>query len=219
MEGAVDACGLQVGVIHTIGGIANGDLCPHGAVVGHLEGDVLRGLDGIAAVDDHIVVATNEVGEVFLVRVGVLLVTSAVVVLLEADDIYFLTLHLGKDILCHEARGFTIEHGHVVRGYLETWCLLGILIERTELVHCAGIGNAAEQGDEWHEHPVETTHHEPINEKECIADNQKWQGIDQHGACRVACRLNIAAKKSYKGKHHQQEGGNKHHEREIFLNC
>ena len=219
MECAVNTCGLKVGVIHAIGVAFYLDICPHGAVVGHLEGEVLGLLDGIAAVDNHIVLTAGAIREVILVRVGVLLVTGIVVVLLEADNIHFLTLHLSEDVLGHETCGLSAEHRHVVGSNLEAWLLVGFLIKGTELIHRANVGDAAEQRDQWHEHPVETAHHQPVEEEERVAYNQHRQGIDQHGAGRITCGLDITSEETDEGKHHQQEGDDQHHKREIFLYC
>ena len=156
-------------------------------------------------------ITQSAIGEIFFVRVGVLLVTSRIVILLEADDIHLLTLHLGEDVLCHETGGLSAEHRHVVGGNLKAWLFVSIFVEGAELIHRADVGDAAEQGDQRHEHPVETAHDEPVEEEECVACYQQGQGIDQHSAGRVACGLNITTKESHEGKYHQQEGGDQHH--------
>ena len=129
MQGAVDACGLQVHVVNTIDMVVDIHLCPHRTVIGHFEGQVLGLLDRISAVDYHVALANGHIGEIVLVGVGVLLVTALVKVFLETDDIHLLLLHLRQDILCHETGGLTTEHRHVVGGHLDAWLGIGLLVE------------------------------------------------------------------------------------------
>ena len=103
------------------------DVCPHGAVVGHLERDGLVLDDGVAAEDHHVVVSLDHVGEVLFVVLGVDLVAAVVVVLLDAEDVHLLTAHLGEDVLGDEACRLASEVGYVVGGHLDAGLAVGIL--------------------------------------------------------------------------------------------
>ena len=103
MHSAVNTCCLEVGIVDTIGLFTDLNLCPHGAVVGHLEIQVLIVRDGIATVNHHITLTRGHIREIFLIGIRVLAVAALVVVLLEAGNVHLLSLHLGEDVLCNEA--------------------------------------------------------------------------------------------------------------------
>ena len=103
MEGAVETGGLQVGVEHTHNTTVDIDVGPHGTIVGRTEIDGLVTLYGIAAIDDHIAATCGGIGEVAFVAVGVELVATHILIFLDTEDIYILTLHLGQDIQRLEA--------------------------------------------------------------------------------------------------------------------
>ena len=102
MQRAIDTCRLKVDIIDTVDIVVNIDFHPHGTIVRLLEVNVLLIDDWITAIDDHIVIAKGRVGEVVLVGVRVLLVAAEIVVLLETDDIHFLSLHLREDVQSDE---------------------------------------------------------------------------------------------------------------------
>ena len=69
MQRTVDTSSLKVDIIDAVNVVVDVDLHPHGTVVRLLEVNVLFIDDGIAAIDDHVVIAKGRVGEIILVGV------------------------------------------------------------------------------------------------------------------------------------------------------
>ena len=92
-----------MGIVHTDNLAVHINLSPHGTVVGHFEIEILEVLDGEAAVDDHVALTNDHIGEIVFIRIRVLLIATMIIILLEADDVNLLFLHLREDILSDEA--------------------------------------------------------------------------------------------------------------------
>ena len=59
---------------------------------------------------------------------------------------------------------------------------------------------------------METAHNNPVKKQYHIGCYQHGQGINQHGAGCITCRLNITTVETYKGEYHDKYGKNKNGE-------
>ena len=93
-------------------------ISPHSAIIRLLKFNVLRGYDREAAEYHHITLAHCHIREIFLITVRYFLVTTDVVILLQAEYINALSPHLGKYVHCNEPRCLSIESSHIVSSNL-----------------------------------------------------------------------------------------------------
>ena len=172
VKGAVETCGFEVCVDHLDQLAVDIDDGPHGTVVRFFEVDGLVLGDRITAVDDHVAASHRHIWEVLFIAVGVLLVAANVVVLLHAENVNFLLLHVCQDVLCDKSCGLAVEPCHVVGSYLQSRLLVGLFVYGAKLVECADVGNAAEQSNKGNSSPVPAAAYEPVEEHDGIANDE-----------------------------------------------
>ena len=94
VEGAVDACGLEVNIEHAHHTVVDSDVGPHGAIVGGAKGDGARLHDGVAAEYSHVVASFGHVAEAVEIGCGIVVITALLHELLKAENVNLVVFHL-----------------------------------------------------------------------------------------------------------------------------